>query len=447
MSAAAPNLLQIGTVDMKKKVLILGLLLLGLCLLYACNMPSTNTSGNQATNQHTQDQHSEDEKIVLRFFHYHGEAEAAYLKVFAAYEAEHPNVTIESEFLNSENYNSTLDARIAVQDCPDIIGTHPGLAQAIPLAEAGYLADLTGQPCLTGIRESELQTATTENGTYAVPTDLAFICTFYNQDMFAAYDLAIPTTWEEFLDVCQTLKDNGITPIALGYKDMWLQSLIPYALAVTTIYKEQNDFDAQMREGTKHFNGPEWQETMQMVRTLVERGFVTPNYLQLTYEQQLAAFANEEAAMMIMGTWGLPLIRAINPACSVGLFITPGSDDGVNWISSSIGGMLAVNANSEHKEEAMDFLNFLLSNDEIYRQYILDTGGVPSRTDLNYTYDPALEALMADIPGSYPFLDINWPSKFQITFMQSVGEISTGRNIEDVLSGLDTLWADFYGEE
>ena len=430
-----------------KKRLLAGILFLLCCGLCACGRPAAESLQEQHKAQSAQTQTGEGEKIVLRFFHYHGEAEQGYLNAFAAYEAEHPNVKIVSEFLNSENYNSTLDARIAVQDCPDIIGVHPGRAQAIPLAQAGYLVRLDGQLCLEGIRDSELQTVTTDSGTYAVPIDLAFICTFYNRDLFDQYGLDVPTTWDEFLAVCQTLKDNGVTPIALGYKDMWLQSLIPYALAVTTIYQENPDFDQELAAGSKQFNGPEWQQTMQMVRTLIERGFVSPDYLQKTYEQQLAEFANEEAAMMVMGTWSLSLIRDINPQCPVGLFVTPGSDDGVNWISSSIGGMLAVSEQSAHQEEALDFLNFLVGNDPVYRQFLQDTGNLPARTDLDYDCDPALESLVDGLVGSYTFLDINWPSKFQINFMRSVGEISTGGDIAQVLDNLDALWAEYNGEE
>ena len=111
---------------MKKRLAILWVIA-ALFALAACSaqLPASDTEQTQ-----------EQEQIVLRFFHYQGEAEEAYSHVIAAYEKAHPNVKIKSEFLNSENYNSTLDARIAVQDCPDIIGVHPGYAQVLPLARA-----------------------------------------------------------------------------------------------------------------------------------------------------------------------------------------------------------------------------------------------------------------------------------------------------------------------
>ena len=38
---------------------------------------------------------------------------------------------------------------------------------------------------------------------------------FYNQDLFDEAGVQAPTTWAEFLEVCQTLKDKGIQPMAL----------------------------------------------------------------------------------------------------------------------------------------------------------------------------------------------------------------------------------------
>ena len=111
---------------MKKRLAIFGVIA-ALLMLAACSA---------AAPEYGTEQTQEQEQIVLHLFHYQGEAEEAYGHVIAAYEKAHPNVKIKSEFLNSENYNSTLDARIAVQDCPDLIGVHPGYAQALPLAMA-----------------------------------------------------------------------------------------------------------------------------------------------------------------------------------------------------------------------------------------------------------------------------------------------------------------------
>ncbi|NLM27820.1 MAG: extracellular solute-binding protein [Clostridiaceae bacterium] len=39
--------------------------------------------------------------------------------------------------------------------------------------------------------------------------------------MFNKYNLKHPETWEEFVDICETLKKNGIQPMACGGAAQW----------------------------------------------------------------------------------------------------------------------------------------------------------------------------------------------------------------------------------
>ena len=45
--------------------------------------------------------------------------------------------------------------------------------------------------------------------------------TWYNKEIFEQYNLTPPTTMDEWLNVCKTLKDNGITPISVDGVDRW----------------------------------------------------------------------------------------------------------------------------------------------------------------------------------------------------------------------------------
>lgn len=416
-----------------------------LCLLFGCLLLVLLWGCNNISEGDLKEE--KEAHVVLRFFHYQGEAEDAYNKVFEAYEKEHPNVKIVSEFLNSDSYNDTLDARIATKDTLDIIGVHPGLSHVFSLAEAGYLVDLTDESCISGINESCINTSSYENRVYGVSTDQSYICTFYNKEIFEKLNLKKPKTWEEFLDICEILKAQGIMPIALSGKDSWILKMIPYALAPTTIYRYNADFDEAMYNGEKFFNDVEWQNTLLKLQELIKKDYVTDQFLNVSYDQQIAEFANGQAAMMVMGTWGISLIRNINPNCEIGMFVVPGSDDGVNWIASSVGGMLSVYEGSEHKEEAIDFLNFLLQNDDVYGQFLEDTGNLSTRTDFSVTSDAELHNLTDDISGSYSFLDVNWPNGFGDEFVKTIETVSREKDISNALESLDAVWKRMVSDE
>lgn len=109
--------------------------------------------------------------------------------------------------------------------------------------------------------------------------------------------------------------------------------------------------------------------------------------------------------------------------------------------------MLAVSEQSAHKETAIDFLNFFLTNDDVYRQFLQETGNLPVKTGLDAGCDPVLETLISGITDSYPFLDVNWPSGMQMVFLKTVEEISTGGSIDDALDRLDQTWTEIYKKE
>ena len=60
-----------------------------------------------------------------------------------------------------------------------------------------------------------------DGNVYLFPESLYCEFFFYRKDIFDKYNLKAPTTWNEFLEVCQTLKDNGEIPLIVAGKENW----------------------------------------------------------------------------------------------------------------------------------------------------------------------------------------------------------------------------------
>ena len=57
---------------------------------------------------------------------------------------------------------------------------------------------------------------------YGVPFNLGMVGVWYRKSLFEKAGIdGPPATWDEFLADVQTLKDAGITPLAVGEKDKW----------------------------------------------------------------------------------------------------------------------------------------------------------------------------------------------------------------------------------
>lgn len=61
---------------------------------------------------------------------------------------------------------------------------------------------------------------------------------FYNKEMFEKLNLEVPETFDDFLTVCQTFLDNGITPLTVGGKEPWTIAMYHDLLALRAVGSE-----------------------------------------------------------------------------------------------------------------------------------------------------------------------------------------------------------------
>jgi len=84
----------------------------------------------------------------------------------------------------------------------------------VPYESAGQLKPINKIVNLSHISNKASLAASTLNGKiYGVPYALETYDWYYNKGIFNKYHLRVPTTWADFLHVCQVLKKNGVTPI------------------------------------------------------------------------------------------------------------------------------------------------------------------------------------------------------------------------------------------
>ena len=129
-------------------------------------------------------------------------AQASFQQMFDNYTAEHPNVKFELQSMGSDDLKTTLRARSASGDMPDIITW-------MKEVEPEFLVDLSGESFLDGLNADTVAGANAiyENGIYAMPIDNGYIALYYNKDVLEANSLEAPETLSELVSCCETLHD------------------------------------------------------------------------------------------------------------------------------------------------------------------------------------------------------------------------------------------------
>ncbi len=121
------------------------------------------------------------------------------------------------------NHLEELMTRLATNDVPDITSQLQGYELA-SYVEAGYIKDISQEPYLEYIRDTELDTVTVDGGVYGIPMDTQAWGVFYNKKLFEQAGIEkIPETVSELKDCVDKLNaagngmDNWAVPRLWGF--------------------------------------------------------------------------------------------------------------------------------------------------------------------------------------------------------------------------------------
>jgi len=343
---------------MKKSALVLTAIVLMLsALLTACggNKESAAPTGEASSpGSSAPQQSSGSEKVNLTIGSWRVEDVEGYKKIIAEFNKLYPDITIEFKPTADQEYNTVLNTALMTGGGPDIVHMRP-YAPGIELGNNGYLAPINDLPGLKTIPEAALSSSTGKDGNiYGVPIALNATQIFYNKKMFADLGLSEPKTWDELIQTAETLKANKITPFAVGSKDGWILSLVHSAIGPG--FYGGAAFEEQLLKGEKNFTSPEFVKSIQAMKDLA--AYFPDNYVGLGMDDMRNLFVTEQAGMFIMGDWEIAVVESMNPDLQLDMFPVPKPDGSQPTVTTWVDGSFGVNANSQHKEAALKFLEF-----------------------------------------------------------------------------------------
>src|SRR5690554_6942640 len=142
----------------------------------------------------------------------------AVLDAIARFEADHPGVKIKHEPISNDHYKTRIRTAMSANNEPDIFMTW-GSSSLELYVENDKVLNLTpymNDKWLNRFIPSSLNIGIFDGDYYGLPvTSMNAALVFYRTDMFEKYGLEVPETYEELLDVIETLKENGIIPFTL----------------------------------------------------------------------------------------------------------------------------------------------------------------------------------------------------------------------------------------
>lgn len=276
----------------------------------------------------------------------------------AGFKKMYPGIDVTVEGMSLDQYTNTLNMKISAGDMPDIIFGNPKTYSDI--VKSGNIMDITNKSFTKRINQDAIKCLVVDNKVYGIPMDLMLSGVIYNKDIFKKYNLQIPKTWPEFVNVLKALKKNKVTAVAAGYKDLasvggsyWCQ-LFGGALAqmptmrgdIMSGAKKPSDYPL-LKQFLLH-----WQTINQY----------TSNATQVGVDRSEQEFASGRAAMIIIGSWAISAIRSYGPNGNFGSFVFPFFDDASkNKMQYNTDDSWMLSAKSANQDAALKFFDYMTS--------------------------------------------------------------------------------------
>lgn len=296
--------------------------------------------------------------VKITFWHIYSEEEMRVLEesLIPKFEEAHPGVTVESVQIPYQEFRRKLLTSIAGGSAPDLIRS-----DIIWVPEFAYMGALVAldelMPDFAIYKEAvfagPLSTNFLSGHYYGLPLDTNCRVLVYNSAMFEAAGITgPPETMDELLDACSRIKASGEGKYCFADGGTYAWAVNPW------IWSFGGDVtDPGLTAATGYLDGSATRAAYEFLKNLVDEGYMHPGILGGGVDAW-GGFGNDEIAMLLEGPW-FPTIFGTEK--EYGFAQVPA---GAGGSVSVVGGEnIVMFQQSQHKEEAAEFIRFMLSEE------------------------------------------------------------------------------------
>ena len=370
--------------------------------------------------------------------------------VLKEFTKQNPGIKVEFQPTNPPDYNATLRLQLESGTGPDVMYAR-SFATGEQLFKDGYFTDVTaiagmGDSYTTGTRAPW----TAKDGSaFAIPFVAVSHGIYYNKDIFKELNLSMPKDWDEFLAVCQSIKDAGYIPLANSLGDEWdIAEVVFMNIAPNFIggYEGRLAYDS----GEKKFDGPEVVKLFEAMASLAP--YLPAGFEALTYNDSSALFATGSAAMYFDGSWSIGNYKDVDFEWGI-LPPPPPAGSSKEYVTFHADAGMAINAATEHKAEAEILLKWFGSKagaEALAKN--LPTGFFPMSANSVTIEDVHANAFLklndgrgTDVRWPWPELLAGEPSGYNLMMEGSIAVINGTMTPEEAAKNLRDGLAQWYG--
>lgn len=345
---------------MKKKIAL---------LLVLTMMSGTVVSASTLDSQKVSAADSQDGSAALSgsitFAHHRTDLEPRLNEMVDAFMEEHPDVTVELEIV--ADYANIMSIRAAGNELPDVfeletdtITPDKWAEYCMPLNESRLYDKVQGQSYYT-----------VDDCVYAFSSSSSYLGFMYNKDLYTEAGITeVPTTWAEFKSAMEKLKAlDGVIPITSMYKTSWALS---YWINMYANSLRDGGLLNSWVETDTPFSDEMVIKVLDNLKDLADADLMDPDLMSSDWDLQAADFAAGTIGTYLIGSFANETMTSLGmDENSIGFFALPALEKGEKpLIMTTVGRGYCVNKDSENKEEALAFCEFVTENSAKYLGFL-----------------------------------------------------------------------------
>lgn len=303
----------------------------------------------------------------------------------AAFEDAYPNVSIKRTSQATDDLSQQVTLALGGNEVPDVVQVNNARADMGQFVAAGQLTNLDAyseaygwadrfpESVLSKVRYSGDGTTFGEGHLYGLPQTGEIVGIFYSQSKLDELGLAVPNSWDEYLDVLSQAKAAGEQPMVLGNLDQWPALHVFGPLQANYVPAEDIVPLGMGNEGASWKDAGNV-EAMEQFATWGTEGFFGSSPNGTDYDAAWAGFVDGTGVFLPGGSW---LVTDMEKVMGEDLhFMAPPPGlDGQVATTGGTGIPFAIPAKAANADAAAAYLDFITSEDAM--EIIADNGGMP----------------------------------------------------------------------
>jgi raffinose/stachyose/melibiose transport system substrate-binding protein len=371
--------------------------------------------------------------------------------VIANFEKANPDIKVEQEYLPiGTTYANALRTRLQSGNAPDVFYVSAGsggLQSVLPLARAGFVADLAKRPWAKRVPANSRSLYYIGNKLYAVPIQLVPVGVMYQPNIYSQLGIRVPTTTAQLLAACRTAKSKGKAGL-LNVAGASVQNAALLATTIAASYVQSRDpnwSDKRAQNRVTFAGTAGWRTTLQRILDMKNAGCFPPGVEALDNVPATGQFVSGNVPSWVLPSSIIGLMKGINKDIQINFYPFPGDTAAATRATASPTDAIAVYSRTRNRDAALKFGDFWAREGQS-RLYASLTGGISlHQADTGQKLRPELNGISSLLKTKtkvHPSINLDWrnPEVFNLLGQGVQGLLTGQRTVDQILRAMDAAW-------